>query len=203
MEINETAPKYDSKKRYTYTDYMTWGEDVRCELIDGVVYDMSPAPGWVHQGIGVKLARQLDVYLDGKPCMVFQAPFDVRLNADTGDDTVVQPDVVVICDRSIMAKTGCTGAPDMVVEILSPSTAKKDLVLKRVKYQQAGVREIWFVDPETRGVQIYLREDGKYSSIDYINSDKIPVSVLEGCEIDMVRIFAEIDAFDTGELSQE
>jgi len=199
IEVNEIAKKYDRKKLYTFSDYMTWGEDVRCELIDGVVYDMSPAPGWVHQGISGKLVRQLDVFLDSKPCMVFQGPFDVRLDPDGADDTVVQPDVTVICDRSIMSKTGCMGAPDMVVEVLSPSTAKKDLVQKRIKYQQAGIREIWIIDPETRIVQVFSIEDGKYSSIDYINAEKIPVSVLDGCVVDMARIFADIDEFDTGD----
>ena len=203
MEVNETAPKYDIQKRYTYTDYMTWGEDVRCELIDGVVYDMSPAPGWIHQGISGKLVAQLSNFLEGKSCMVFQGPFDVRLNIDEGDNTVVQPDVVVICDRSIMAKTGCNGAPDMVVEVLSPSNASKDFILKRSKYMHAGVRELWIIDPESRIVQVYVREDGKYNAIDYLNAGKIPVSILDGCEIDMARIFADIDAFDAGDSDEK
>ena len=199
MEINETARKYDLNKRYTYSDYITWGEDVRCELIDGVVYDMSPAPGWVHQGISTNLVMQLAVFLEGKPCMVFHAPFDVRLNADEGDDTVVQPDVVVICDRSIIERTGCKGAPDMVVEILSPSTAEKDLVIKHNKYLRAGVREFWIVDPKTRIIRVFLLDDGKYSSIDYFGAEKIPVSVLEGFEIDIKRVFYDLELYAPSE----
>ena len=198
MEVNEAAPKYDPNKRYTYADYATWGEGVRCELIDGVVYDMSPAPWWGHQDVSGHLFGQLFIFLDGKPCKVFHAPFDVRLSADEGDDTVLQPDVVVICDRSIIKGTGCTGAPDMVIEVLSPSTASKDLIFKRIKYQHAGVREIWFVDPGSRIVQTHLLEDGKYSPIDYINAEKVQVRVLEGCVIDMARVFADIDEIDIG-----
>jgi len=199
MEVNETAKKYDQQKLHTYADYMTWGEETRCELIDGIVYDMSPAPGWIHQGISAKLVTQLGNFLEDKPCMVFQGPFDVRLNADGADDTVVQPDVVVICDRSIIAKTGCTGAPDLVIEILSPSNAHKDFILKRNKYMNAGVKELWIIDPETRIVQVYIRENGKYSTIDYQNTEKIPVSILEGCEIEIEKIFASIDEFAMNE----
>ena len=191
VEVNETARKYDLQKRYTYADYVTWGEGVRCELIDGVVYDMSPAPGTIHQDISMSLAFQLRAFLDGKPCKVFHAPFDVRLNADGADDTVVQPDIVVICDRSIIKKAGCVGAPDMVIEILSPSTAKKDLVIKHNKYLNAGIREFWIVDPESMIIRVFLLEDGKYSSIDYLGIDKIPVNVLEGLEIDIKRLFAD------------
>ena len=175
---------------------MTWGEDVHCELIDGIIYDMSPSPGWVHQSISAKLVKQLGNFLEGKPCVVFHAPFDVRLNVNEGDNTVVQPDVLVICDRSIITKTGCTGAPDMVIEILSPSNARKDVILKRVKYQEAGVREIWMLDPEDRIVQVFTQKKGQYSYIDYINSENIPLTALEGCSINMAQIFAEIDEFD-------
>jgi len=191
MEVNEAARKFKRGERYTYADYCTWGEDVRCELIDGVVYDMSPAPGWVHQDLSRSFLIQLGVFLEGKTCKVFHAPFDVRLNAD--DDTVVQPDIVVICDRSMISGTGCTGAPDMVIEILSPSTASKDVLLKFNKYQNAGVREYWIVDPQTKVVRVCILSNGKYDSIDYLDADKIAVNVLEGCEIDIKRVFADLD----------
>jgi Uma2 family endonuclease len=185
------------KKRYTYAEYCTWGEDVRCELIDGVVYDMSPAPGTLHQGISGNIHGQLFIFLQNKHCKVFSAPFDVRLHA--GDDyTVVQPDIVVICDNSKITKAGCTGAPDMVIEILSPSTASKDMLLKYTKYLQAGVREYWVVDPQTRIVRVMILNDGKYDSIDYLEAGLIPVRVLEGCEIDMKRAFEDL-GIDFGE----
>ena len=186
-------PDIKKGQRYTYADYCTWGEDVRCELIDGVVYDMSPAPGWMHQDLSRNLIGQLFNFLEGKTCKVFHAPFDVRLDDDY-DGTVVQPDIVVICDRSIISGTGCTGAPDMVVEILSPSTASKDMLVKFNRYLKAGVREYWIVDPQTRVVRVCSLNNGKYDSIDYLDADKIAVNVLEGCEIDIKRLFADLDA---------
>jgi len=192
MEVNEAARKFERGKRYTYADYCTWGEDVRCELIDGVVYDMSPAPGWVHQDLSRNLLGQFFIFLEGKPCKVFHAPFDVRLNADD-DGTVVQPDIVVICDRSKISGTGCIGAPDMVVEILSPSTARKDMLVKFNKYQKAGVREYWIVDPKDKVIRVCILSNGKYDSIDYFDADKIAVNVLDGFEIDIKRLFADID----------
>ena len=184
-------PAVKKEQRYTYADYRAWDDDDRWELIDGIAYAMSPAPTWMHQEISGNLFGQLYVFLDGKPCKVFHAPFDVRLNADTHDDTVVQPDLVVICDHSKLRGTGCVGAPDMVIEILSPSTASRDMLLKYNKYLRAGVREYWIVDPETRMVRVCTLKDGKYDSNDYMDADKIPVQVLEGCEIDIKRVFAE------------
>ena len=186
-------PDIKKGQRYTYADYCTWGEDVRCELIDGVVYDMSPAPGWVHQGLSMNFLIQLGSFLEGKTCKVFHAPFGVRLNADD-DDTVVQPDIVVICDRSKLSGAGCEGAPDMVIEILSPSTASKDMLIKFNKYLMAGVREYWIVDPQTQVVRVCILNNGRYDSIDYLSADKIAVGVLGGFEIDIKRAFADLDA---------
>ena len=183
-------PALKEDKRYTYTDYCTWDDDERWELIDGVAYAMSPAPAWMHQGISINLATQINVYLEGKPCKVFAAPFDVRLNSESGDDTVVQPDLLIICDQSKLSGTGCIGAPDMVVEILSPSTASKDMLLKYHKYLQAGVREYWIVDPDTKIVRVHLLNNGKYESIDYMESASIPINVLDGCVIDIGKVFA-------------
>ncbi|MDR0310315.1 MAG: Uma2 family endonuclease, partial [Acidobacteriota bacterium] len=108
-------------ERYTYADYASWDTEERYELIDGVPYLMSPAPLRKHQSILFELSGQFRNFLKGKPCKAFAAPFDVRLNADTYDDTVVQPDLVVICDKLKLDAKGCVGAPDMVIEILSPS----------------------------------------------------------------------------------
>ena len=175
--------------KYTYADYCTWDDSERWELIDGVPYAMAPAPTWQHQGISVVLSGQLREFLKGKPCNVFTAPFDVRLNANDEDDTVVQPDLVVICDRSKLSGTGCIGAPDLVIEILSPSTARHDKWIKLQQYQLAGVREYWIVDPDSQTVSAHLLENGKYTVAAY--GDSAPVTVLPGCEINLEDVFAD------------
>ena len=176
-------------ERYTYADYCALDDGKRWELIEGVPYDMSPAPMPVHQRISVELTLQFGMFLKGKPCQLYTAPFDVRLNADDEDDTVVQPDLAVICDRSKIDNKGCKGAPDLIVEILSPSTARHDRMVKFELYRRAGVREYWIVDPETKLVQVCLLEDGRYFTSVY--ADTAVVSVLPGCEIQLADVFAE------------
>ena len=178
-------------KHYTYADYASWDDDTRYELIDGVAYMMSPAPGRRHQGISGELHRQIKNFLRGKTCKVYDAPFDVRLNAAGDDDTVIQPDIVVVCDQSKLDDKGCNGAPDLVVEILSPSTSGKDRVLKFNKYLQAGVREYWIVDPDNNTVSAHLLKDGQYVTSAYAETDAVPVHVLEGCTISLTDVFAE------------
>ena len=184
-------PLPKDNQRYTYADYCTWDGDERWELIDGVPYAMSPAPTWRHQGVSSNLHGQLYSFLKGKPYKVFAAPFDVRLNADDYDDTVVQPDLVIICDSSKLDGTGCIGAPDMVIEILSPSTSSRDKVLKFYRYQEAGVREYWIVDPDSKTVSAHVLKNGEYMVRAYGETDTAPVYVLEGCEISMEDVFAQ------------
>ena len=174
---------------YTYADYCTWDDDLRWELIDGVPYLMSPAPSWDHQSINAALLGQIWQFLRDKPCMVFAAPFDVRLNADGSDDTVVQPDIVVICDESKISRKSCDGAPDMVVEILSPSTSRRDMTEKLRLYERFGVREYWIVDPERKIVQSYILENGRYFIKAYTDADTAPVHVLQGCVVDLKVVF--------------
>lgn len=181
---------FPQEKHYTYADYLTWDEKIRCELIDGVVY-MLAAPAWEHQSVSGELYGQLWQFLKGKPCRVFSAPFDVRLNADGRDDTVVQPDLVVICDRSKIKGTGCVGAPDMVVEILSPSTAAKDKVRKFNKYWEAGVREYWLVNPDHKTATVHVLKNGEYTTREYEETDVVKVHVLDGCEIVLSDLFLE------------
>jgi Uma2 family endonuclease len=185
--------------RYTYADYATWDDSVRYELIDGIPYMMT-APKWEHQSISAALTKQFGIFLEGHSCMVFAAPFDVRLNADTEDNTVVQPGLVILCDRTRLSGSGCTGAPDMVVEIVSPSSARHDRLIKFQQYLKAGITEYWIIDPESKTVSVFILENGKYTISAYSDTDMIPVHVLKGCEINMEDVFKDIP--DDAESSQ-
>lgn len=155
-------PRNDTQ-HYTYGDYLSWPEDVRYELIDGVAYLMAPAPSVAHQDLVGEIYRQIANALQDRPCRAYISPLDVRLpkaeEADEQVDTVVQPDVIVVCDSSKVDRRGLRGAPDLVVEVLSPSTSRHDHVRKRRVYERAGVREYWLVHPVDRLLTIY-RLDG-------------------------------------------
>ena len=179
------------EKRYTYADYLTWDDDTRWELIDGIPYAMS-APTRAHQGVSGELFLQFGNFLKGKSCKVYSAPFDVRLNFDTADDTVVQPDLVVICDRSKLTDAGCSGVPDLVVEILSPSTSKHDRLLKFHTYRHAGVREYWLVDPDSKTLSVNILKDGEYMARAYGDADTVPVTALDGCEINLGDVWESL-----------
>ena len=176
---------------YTYADYYSWDDGKRWELIEGEPYAMSPAPTTTHQSVSGNLHRQLSNFLHGKPCKVFHAPFDVRLNAHDNDDTVVQPDLTVICNRSKLNDRGCKGAPDLVIEITSPSTARHDRVVKFNQYLKAGVLEYWIIDPDTKTLQVCVLENGRYFTTVYADTDTAPVKVLNGCTINLSDVFAE------------
>ena len=179
----------EKEQQYTYADYCTWDDGERWELIDGVPYAMA-SPSTTHQRILKKIAVRLEIFLEGKPCEVFIAPYDVRLNA--AENTVVQPDLLVVCDGEKIDDRGCKGAPDMVIEILSPSTAAHDRFRKFNAYQNAGIREYWIVDPDYRTVQVHILENGRYFIKIHGETDKIPVFVLEGCEISLPDVFADV-----------
>ena len=187
MESAVSLPQ--EKYKYTYSDYCSWDDGERWELIDGVPYAMSPAPMRKHQDVGGAMFNQLYNFLKNKPCKVYHAPFDVRLNADEDDDTVCQPDIVVVCDESKLDDIGCKGSPDLVIEILSPSSLRMDRVIKLEKYRQARVREYWIVDPEMRSVEAYVLDGERYYITGYI--DEAPVNVLPGCVIDLKEVFPE------------
>ena len=187
-QVREARPSYN--KRYTYADYLTWDDDERWELIDGVPYIMA-GPSLQHQGVLGNLFFQLKLFLKGKPCKVFVAPLDVRLNADTLDNTVVQPDVLVICDKSMLSYNYGVGVPDLVVEILSPSTAHYDRTTKFNAYLKAGVREFWVIDPITKTLAVHILSAGDYVTHAYTGEDVVKVSVLENCVIDLAEVFEE------------
>ncbi len=195
--MSEPALKND--RIYTYGDYRTWPDDERWELIDGVAWNMSPAPNRYHQELLTGFIVQIAAFLEGKPCEVYPAPFDVLLpgHADEAEDditTVVQPDISVICDRDKLPEKGCTGAPDWTIEILSPYTSRKDMTIKYELYRRHGVREYWIADPGNRYVHVYLLADKgnypEYPSV-YLRNAVIECTVVEGLSIDLKRVFTE------------
>jgi Uma2 family endonuclease len=192
----------DLDRRFSYGDYRSWEDGERWELIEGQAWSMSPAPRTDHQALSLWLASAIHAFLKGKPCRVFAAPFDVLLptgdEADDDVDSVVQPDIAVFCDRSKLREAGARGAPDFVVEILSPSTAKKDLSEKFRLYETRGVREYWIVDPGNRSVLAFrLKAPGTFDSGELRDmvSDASPIAseVLVGFAVDPKALFAEMD----------
>ncbi len=153
-------------EHYTYADYLGWPEDAHYELIDGVAYAMAPAPSRSHQLVTGELFRQIATALKGSSCQTFVAPFDVRLpragEADEAVDTVVQPDVVVVCDPAKVDERGVRGAPDWVAEVLSPASAGRDQTVKLAAYERAGVPEVWLLHPTDRVLTIYRLDSGRY-----------------------------------------
>ena len=178
-------------EHYTYDDYITWDDDVRYELIDGVAYALA-APNTMHQKLSGRLYLKLDSFMRGKKCDVFYAPYDVRLNYDKGDDTVVQPDLLVVCDKTKIDKKGCNGAPDLIIEIVSPSDPSRDLFQKYHKYLLAGVREYWIVDPDSKLVTLCVLDGDRYITKIYTEEDLIPSSIFDGLSINLKEIFEEL-----------
>lgn len=188
--VSEAMPAYQVKKQgeYTLEDYYALPDERRVELIDGVIYDMS-APTTIHQLIGLEIWGQLQKFIRKKKgtCIPFAAPVDVQLDCD--DRTMVQPDVLVVCDRDKIIKRCVYGAPDFVVEVLSPSTKRKDSIIKLSKYISAGVREYWVVDPDKKQVVVYDFQKEDYPVI-YGFGGEIPVGIFDGeCQIDFAEIY--------------
>ena len=179
------------EKRYTYADYSKWPEDERWELIEGVPYAMA-SPTIAHQLIIGEIFGQLRERLKGKPCQVFVAPLSVRLNAGEGDDTVVEPDILVVCDKTkLESGKSVIGAPDFIAEVLSPSTAHRDLMTKFKLYRQSGVREYWVIDPDSKLLMTYNFRSGRFSGSMYSADDSaVPIDCLEGCAINLTEAFS-------------
>lgn len=185
-------------KHYTYADYITWPEDERWELIDGVAWNMSPAPTRKHQGISTNIVREFSNYLKDKDCNIYGAPFDVRLSdgfmEDDSVSTVVQPDISVFCNKKKLDDKGAIGAPDLIVEILSPSTAAKDLREKFYLYEKVGVKEYWIVDPVNETLTVYVLDDkGKYPvGKIFAGEDEFTVGIFEDLIIKMEDILMNL-----------
>lgn len=185
------------KERYTFADALTWDENEHIEIINGEAF-MLATPSTDHQLISGALFAQLYNFLEGKKCRVLPAPFAVRLFEKDGDepdsvDTVVEPDISVVCDRNKLDEKGCKGAPDMVIEILSPSTHRYDRITKYNLYQRAGVREYWIVEPETQTVHVFLRNESGIllPHESYGRKDVAKVNALDGCFVELSKVFSE------------
>ncbi len=184
------------KTRYTFADCLSWDEKERIEIINGEAFMMA-TPSSRHQEISMELSRQLANFLEGKRCKVYPAPFGVRLFEQDGDrpedvDTMVEPDISVVCDRNKIDKHGCKGVPDLIIEILSPSTRRHDRLVKLNLYQRAGVREYWMVDPDNESVQVFTLDGGALKiREDYGREDVAKVNVLDGCFIELSKVFSE------------
>ena len=195
-----SAEKIPSKKQgeYTLEDYYALPDERRVELIDGVIYDMA-SPTFIHQTISFELAKKFSAYIEknnGK-CISMISPLDVQLDMD--NKTMVQPDVMIICDRSKIKKRVVYGAPDLVVEVLSPSTYKKDRRLKLKKYRAAGVREYWIVDPDDHAITVYKFGDMIDFKIYELNEDElaVPVGIFDDkCIVDLGEIFEMVSEFE-------
>lgn len=168
---------------YTEDDYYNLPEDVRAELIDGQIYYQA-APSRIHQEMLSFLFKKIAFYIDDKNgfCKVYPAPFAVKLSADR--ENIVEPDISVICDRNKLTERGCTGAPDWIVEIISPGNPEHDYIRKLNLYKDAGVREYWIVDPRSEKVLVYHLEQGKFQFGQNTFQDKVKVGIYEDMWID-------------------
>jgi Uma2 family endonuclease len=190
--VSDPAIAYEKERTWTYADYKKWdlnpGE--RFELIDGVAYAMA-APNTEHQRISMILSAALFNYFKDKPCRPFAAPFDVRLfyEEDESDDTVIQPDLVVVCDPEKLGEEGCEGAPDLVIEILSPSNTAIEMHRKLGLYQDAGVREYWVIDPDQKLIEIYRLNNGHYEPSMLRLDDTVQSALFSGLVIPVKTIF--------------
>lgn len=200
--FNEDEERYDLVEEpdpsvnYTYADYVKWRFKERLELIRGKIFRMSPAPNTVHQQVLMKIGYGFYGFLEGKTCSAFVAPFDVRLpvknrKKDNEIYTVVQPDVFVVCDKTKIDARGCCGAPDLVVEILSPGNSKKEVRLKFELYEEAGVKEYWIINPHEENLIVFiLNNNGKYGDVKmYADGDVLTTTILPGYKINVNEIF--------------
>ena len=181
------------KGGYTLKDYLTWPEGERWEIIEGVAYMLS-APTGAHQSLALGIASELRTFLKGKTCRVYISPYDVVFTDDENTDTVVQPDVLVVCDpKKYQNGKRVIGAPDIAVEVLSPSSVMNDYDKKAALYQKHGVKEYWIVSPEARAISQRVLQDGRYGDATIYEDGVLHSSVLEGFELDIKELFAELD----------
>lgn len=184
----------NEKGQLSYEEYLALGDDVRYEVIDGQIYNMSPAPTTKHQAVQRELLTEFTLYLRGKTCCVFGSPLDVCFSEEDNDikkiKEWVEPDIVVVCDKNKIHEKRIVGVPDLVVEILSPSTAKVDKIVKFNLYQRARVKEYWIVDPSNETIDIYVLQQNVFKhSGTYFRDDKLSVGIFEGFAIELSNVF--------------
>lgn len=185
----------DLSKQYTYSDYLLWQFSERVELIRGFIKKMSPAPSSNHQVIAKNIVFKYLLYFENKPCNLFFAPFDVRLpiKSKKNNTTVVQPDLCVICDEEKLDDKGCNGAPDLIVEILSPNNSKHDVDTKFKLYEESGVKEYWIVEPVEKLVLVYSLQDDKYiGSKPYSEGEIINSLLFPDMKIEVESVFYKV-----------
>lgn len=196
MPVVKKFSDLDLTKTYTYSDYLLWQFSERVELIRGFISKMSPAPSRKHQTISQNLNWKIYSFFENRPCSVFVAPFDVRLpiKSSKKDTTVVQPDLCIICDENKLDDKGCNGAPDLIVEILSPNNSKHDVDTKFNLYQESGVKEYWMVEPEERIVLVYTLRNEEYIGLKPFSEGQIIKSPLfSEMQITVDEVFKRIN----------
>jgi Uma2 family endonuclease len=190
-----SLPEHQPARRYHYGDYAAWPPGERWELIEGRAYAMTPAPGLLHQRLAAALTAVLWQWFEGKTCQVFAAPMDVRLpqggESDEAVETVLQPDLLVVCDPAKLDEKGVRGAPDLVIEILSESTAVRDLGEKLGLYERHGVRCYLIADPWGKTLTVrYLESGGRYGRPELFTSgDKVAIRLFDGLVLDLDRVY--------------
>jgi Uma2 family endonuclease len=192
--VNEPAGEFSPSSGYTYADYLKFEFEEMVELIRGKIFRMSPAPRTYHQVISLQISRILGNYFIHQKCQVFHAPTDVVLpvanKKKEQSTTVVQPDICVVCDATKIEELCIFGAPDLIIEILSPHTRKKDLQYKYDVYEEAGVREYWIVMPDEKLVEVFVLEKNEYKRIQtYTETDTVPCVIFEGLIVDLNEVF--------------
>ena len=191
----------DLNKSYTYADYLMWKFNERVELIKGKIFTMSPAPNTNHLQISRSLNRILDHFFHNNKCQLFYAPFDVVLSKTKDDKkikTVIQPDLGVICDLSKLDETKCNGAPDLVIEILSPGNSKKEMKIKYELYEENGVKEYWVIDPEHESVSVFILNKSKFVPQKPLTTeDTLKSAVFLSLEFSVDEIFKDVQKFKT------
>jgi Uma2 family endonuclease len=191
-------PRTSYVGKYSYADYLTWQLDEMVEVIKGRLFKMTAAPSRLHQKVALKLASSFLLFLNGKLCDVYIAPFDVRLPKVSTDNediyTVVQPDICVICDKNKLDDAGCMGAPELIVEILSPGNNKKELQNKYEVYEEAGVLEYWIIHPIEQTLLIYSLRHGNFvPSRLFTSGNHVNSTVLPGFSLDLEDFFKDMD----------
>ena len=199
MSIVYKLSDLDLTKTYSYADYLLWQFQERVELIKGKIFEMSPAPSRKHQVVSRVLNRYLDRYFEFQRCGLYDAPFDVRLinfKKSTDDKkvfSVVQPDLCVVCDEIKLDDRGCIGAPDLVIEILSPGNSKKEMGIKFNLYEENHVKEYWIVEPAENSIFVYTLKKGKYIGLKpCIEGEKITSPLFPELDFEIEKIFENI-----------